>query len=118
MMPVAERESGFGASDPVGAERAGLGGLSVLALVSAYVLLASPEPVHANRHFRSGDGSPAQSVAVPEVEAGVTAAPAVTTPSASVEFPPPLRDPMVLATAVLAHHRLVVISLRGGLHGP
>jgi hypothetical protein len=105
-------------SDVNAPERAGLCGLGVLTVVSAYVLLASPDCVQAARHVQCGHNSPTQWVTVPHVEVGVTAAPAVTTPAASIEFPPPHRDPMVIATAVIRHHHLVVTSLRGGLYGP
>jgi len=83
-------------------------GLGLVTLVSACVLLAGPEPVQAGRHLRAADTPSILWVAVP----------AVTHPTAFLGFPPPLRDPMVVAAAVLEQHHFVVLSLRGGLYGP
>jgi hypothetical protein len=93
-------------------------GLGLVTLVSAYVLLAGPDPVQAGRHLRAADAPSIHWVAAPQDQANVTAAPAVTHPTAFLGFPPPLRDPMVVAAAVLEQHHLVVLSLRGGLYGP
>ncbi len=68
--------------------------------------------------MQCGHDSPAMWATVPHFDTVVTAAPAVTRPTDSIQFPPPRRDPMVIATAVIRHHHLVVNSLRGGLYGP
>jgi len=107
-----------GVAEPGASDRAGFCGLGVLTVVSAYVLLASPDCVQAARQVQCGHDSPTQWMTMPHVEVGVTAAPAVTSPTASIEFPPPRRDPMVIATAVIRQHLIVVTSLRGGLYGP
>jgi hypothetical protein len=101
-------------------ERGAWGGLGALTLVSAYMLLAMPAKAETARHthVHSADASSIEWVAAPHTQIGVTPVPAVTTPTESVEFPPTARDPMVLATAVLEHRRLIILSLRGGLHGP
>ncbi len=93
-------------------------GLGLVTLVSACVLLAGPEPVQAGRHLRAADTPSILWVAAPQDQANLTAVPAVTHPTAFLGFPPPLRDPMVVAAAVLEQHHFVVLSLRGGLYGP
>jgi hypothetical protein len=97
---------------------AGTAGLGLVALVSAYVLVTAPDPAQAGRHLAAADGPTLHWVAAPQDQADVTAAPAVTQPTASLGFPPPLRDPMVVAAAVLEQHHFVILSLRGGLYGP
>jgi hypothetical protein len=100
------------------AERTAIGGLGVLTLLSAMVLVGSSPEVKAARQVGPVDDSCLQWVAAPVADLGLTAAPAVTNPRLLMGSPPPARDPMVLATAVLDHHRLVVLSLHGGLYGP
>jgi hypothetical protein len=100
------------------AERTVLGGLGALTLVSAIVLVGSSPEAKAARQIGPVDDSCLQWVAVPVADVGVTATPAVTDPRVLTGSLPPARDPMVLATAVLDHHRLIVLSLHGGLYGP
>jgi len=114
-MPETRTTCGGSLRDVTGPERAGLG---VLTLVSACVLLATPHETHAGRQFTSVRSASVQWVAVPNAVVGVPVTPAVASPAESVELSPAFRDPMVLATAVLEHHRLVTLSLRGGLYGP
>lgn len=100
------------------AERTALGGLGALTIVSAIVLVGSSPEARAARQVRPVDDLCLQWVAVPVADVGVTAAPAVTDPRVLTGSAPPARDPMVLATAVLDHHHLIVLSLHGGLYGP
>ena len=100
-------------------ETAGRRGLGLLAVVSAVALLGSPTEGKAGRHSASVHAAPSsiEWVAAPQADVALTAAPAVTTPT-HLAGPPDDRDPMVLAAAILDHHHLVILSLRGGLYGP